>query len=232
MEERHVYMCNHSATDKISWRVNGRVLGIDISPLNVTSDIISLPGGGRVSTLTIGGLPEHNETTIRCAAIFDNRSIPVVSPNVNLLIQGLYAFAKYIYMYLTSSCLHALQDHCKVWASLLGTLALSHGNLHFLLIWQMLSQISSIMWRCTTSLVGGVTWSANVMWLRPVILMMLFIQDASMSTLSHPEVMCRVLPVVRAKQWQVYVVIYSICHVAGCLHDEWNGQLCWSTIFF
>ena len=90
MEERHVFMCNHSATDAISWRVNGRVLGVDIFPLNVTTDSISLRGGGRVSTLIIEGLPEHNETTIRCAAIFDDRSIPVVSPSVTFLIQGLY----------------------------------------------------------------------------------------------------------------------------------------------
>ena len=90
MEERHVFMCNHSATDEISWRVNGRVLGVDIFPLNVTTDSISLPGSGRVSTLTIGGLPEHNETTVRCAAVFGNRSIPVVSPSVTFLIQGLY----------------------------------------------------------------------------------------------------------------------------------------------
>ena len=65
------------------------MLGVDIFPLNVITDDYSLPGGGTVSTLTIGGLPEHNETTVRCAAIYDNRSIPVVSPNVTFLIQGL-----------------------------------------------------------------------------------------------------------------------------------------------
>ena len=90
IEERHVFMCNHSEADVISWRINDRVLDVDIFPLNVTTDIISLPGGGRVSTLIIEGLPEHNETTIRCAAIFDDRSIPVVSPSVIFLIQGMY----------------------------------------------------------------------------------------------------------------------------------------------
>ena len=91
MEERHVFMCNHSATDRISWRVNGRVVGVDSFFLNVTTDIILLSDGGTASTLTIGGLSEHNETTVQCTAMFaDSRSIPVVSPSVTFLMQGLY----------------------------------------------------------------------------------------------------------------------------------------------
>ena len=88
MEERHVYICNHSQTDQISWRVNGSLLNVDIFPLNVATDIILLPGGGRVYTLTIGGLPEHNETTIRCSATFSDRTPLKVTPQVIFLIQG------------------------------------------------------------------------------------------------------------------------------------------------
>ena len=88
MEKRHVYMCNHSQTNSISWRVNSSSLNVDIFPPNAATETISLPGGGRVYTLTIGGLPEHNETTIQCLATFSNGSSPDVTPPVTFLIQG------------------------------------------------------------------------------------------------------------------------------------------------
>ena len=87
MEERHTYMCNHSQTNRISWRVKDGVLGIETF-LNVTTDIISVSGGGRVYILTIGGLPEHNETTIQCTAAVSDGSRPDMTPSAIFLIQG------------------------------------------------------------------------------------------------------------------------------------------------
>ena len=81
-------MCIRDRTDIVSWRVNGRVLGVEIFPINVTFASISLPGGGTVYTLTIGGLIEHNETTIQCSAVFDEESLREVTPPVTFLIQG------------------------------------------------------------------------------------------------------------------------------------------------
>ena len=88
MKQRHTYTCNHSQADRIFWRVNGGVLGIENFFPNVTEGIISLPGGDKVYTLTIGGLSEHNETTIECSAVFDDGSLPELTPSVTFLIQG------------------------------------------------------------------------------------------------------------------------------------------------
>ena len=85
-EERRVYMCNHSATERITWRVNDSLLNVDIFPQEITPNIIPLPGGGRVYTLTIGGRPEHNATTIQCSARLLNGST-VVTPSVIFFIQ-------------------------------------------------------------------------------------------------------------------------------------------------
>ena len=91
MRERHVYMCNNSATDRIIWRVNGSVLWVEIFPQSFDNSIIPLPGGGRLYTLTVGGHPEHNATTIQCVATFNNGSNPEVTPTALFLIQGLLA---------------------------------------------------------------------------------------------------------------------------------------------
>ena len=48
VEERHVYMCNHSETINVFWRVNGSILMVDIFPSEINSVILTLPGGGRV----------------------------------------------------------------------------------------------------------------------------------------------------------------------------------------
>ena len=83
-------MCNHSQTTMISWQLNGKVFNnVDFLPdpgMNV--GIISDPGGGRVYTLTIGGLPEHNEIAIECVATFDNDFTEVASRAI-FLLQGL-----------------------------------------------------------------------------------------------------------------------------------------------
>ena len=46
-----------------------------------------LPNGHILHTLTIGGPPEHNETTIQCVAEFMDRSVEE-TPVVTFLMQG------------------------------------------------------------------------------------------------------------------------------------------------
>ena len=87
LEETHVYMCNHSETEIIMWRVNGSLLNVDIYPTDIIPNNIRLPDGGRVYTLTIGGRPEHNATTIQCSARLMNDST-VMTPSVTFFIQG------------------------------------------------------------------------------------------------------------------------------------------------
>ena len=86
--DTYTYKCNHSKTDLISWRINQSVLGAEIFPPNVTNLSIHFSDGRRVHTLTIGGLPEHNRTTIQCSAAFSNRQNPDMSPIVTFLTQG------------------------------------------------------------------------------------------------------------------------------------------------
>ena len=88
MEETHTYMCNHSRTNMITWRVNGSQLNVEIFPPNVDPKIIPFSDGGRVYTLTIRGLSQHNETTIQCVARFSGLFSPLVSPMTTFLIQG------------------------------------------------------------------------------------------------------------------------------------------------
>ena len=87
-EDKHVYMCNHSGTESVTWRVNGSVLNVEIFPLEIVSNLIPLPGGRRVSTLTVGGHPEHNETTIQCSAQLESGPT-MMTPSVTFLIQGI-----------------------------------------------------------------------------------------------------------------------------------------------
>ena len=86
--ERHVYTCNHSETNNIIWRVNGSILNVEIFLLEIAVSTISLPDGGRVYTLEIGGHPEHNETTIQCSAILGRGSIIETTPAVSFFMQG------------------------------------------------------------------------------------------------------------------------------------------------
>ena len=87
LEERYTYKCNNSETNRIYWRVNNSRLSVDIFPVNIVPDIIPLPNGHTLHTLTIGGLPEHNETTIQCVAEFIDRSVEE-TPLVTFLMQG------------------------------------------------------------------------------------------------------------------------------------------------
>lgn len=89
MSERHIYYCNHSQTNRIFWQLNGsRIESFDV-PLGVSIGSGTAPGvrGGRVPTLTIEGLSEHNQTTVQCIAELNDIS-SVVTPGVMFLIQG------------------------------------------------------------------------------------------------------------------------------------------------
>ena len=88
--ERYTYMCNHSETNRITWKINDQVLGVqinDIPGINYT-DFISSRGGAEVYTLTIRALPQNNETTIQCTAAFSGGSPPEETPTATFLIQG------------------------------------------------------------------------------------------------------------------------------------------------
>ena len=82
-----IYTCNHSETERITWMVNGSLLNVEIFLTDIIPNSIHLPDGGRVYTLTIGGRPEHNGTTIQCSARLTNDST-VVTPSVTFFIQG------------------------------------------------------------------------------------------------------------------------------------------------
>ena len=55
LEEQHTYMCNHTGTDRITWRVNDLVLGVELRnvPGIEYTDFLTHPGGAEVYTLTI-----------------------------------------------------------------------------------------------------------------------------------------------------------------------------------
>ena len=84
LEERYTYKCNNSESNRIYY--NSR-LSVDIFPVKIDTVIIPLPNGHTVHTLSIGGLPEHNETTIQCVAEFIDRSVEE-TPLVTFLMQG------------------------------------------------------------------------------------------------------------------------------------------------
>ena len=87
LEERYTYKCKNSETNRIYWRVNNSRLSVDIFPVKIDTAIIPLHNGHTLHTLTIGGLPEHNETTIQCVAEFIDRSVEE-TPLVTFLMQG------------------------------------------------------------------------------------------------------------------------------------------------
>ena len=88
-------MCNHTATKRITWRVNGRVLGVEVDniPGIEYTDRFSHPGGAEVYILTIRALSQNNQTTIECTAGFNDGSPPEDSPLVVFLIQGYDPFS-------------------------------------------------------------------------------------------------------------------------------------------
>ena len=88
--EWYTYMCNHSESKRITWKINDRVLGVHnygLPGINYT-DFISNRGGAEVYTLTIRALPQNNETTILCTAALSGGSRPEETPIATFLIQG------------------------------------------------------------------------------------------------------------------------------------------------
>ena len=85
---QHTYKCSDLAAERISWRVNDKVLGADIFtiPGIEYTDTVSNPDDA-IYTLRIRALPPNNEITIQCTAVFADRS-PQTSPVVTFLIQG------------------------------------------------------------------------------------------------------------------------------------------------
>ena len=81
-----MYMCGHSQTDDISWRVNGKVFGVEIRPPNITSGTV--PGdGGTVLTLAVGGTSENNGSSVQCLALLGDGRLETTLP-VEFLVQG------------------------------------------------------------------------------------------------------------------------------------------------
>ena len=91
LDETYEYRCNHSETQSILWIINNRRLNEIIpQPPLISSNIIPLPDGGRVSMLTIGGILQNNGTTIQCLAIIllQDQVSKVMTPAATFLIQG------------------------------------------------------------------------------------------------------------------------------------------------
>ena len=82
---QHIYKCSHSTANRTSWRVNDRVLGVEILTIPGI-DTIFHPDDS-VTTLKIRALSRNNETTIQCTAAFVDGSLQR-SPIVTFLIQG------------------------------------------------------------------------------------------------------------------------------------------------
>ena len=88
LDGQHTYECSHPAAERITWRVNDKVLGAEILsiPGIEYTDFISNPDDA-IYTLRIIALPRNNETTIQCTAVFADQS-PQTSPVVIFHIQG------------------------------------------------------------------------------------------------------------------------------------------------
>ena len=79
-----VFHCQHNSSDGITWRVNG----ISTASPNVTTQVIRLGDRRFRSSLSIATLPDFNNTTIECGAVFFDGSPLQFTPPVTLLIQG------------------------------------------------------------------------------------------------------------------------------------------------
>ena len=91
LDEMYEYKCNHSETKRIFWIINDTQLNqISPSPPLISPNTVPLPCGGRVSTLTIGGILQNNGTTIQCLAISQDEFSKVMTSPATFLIQGIY----------------------------------------------------------------------------------------------------------------------------------------------
>ena len=90
-KEMATFVCQHSACDFITWRVNGSSLNRKLP--NISNDDSQVDDAGiRVYSLSIGTLLEYNTTRVECVATFFDGSPQFTSP-VTLLIQGQIATA-------------------------------------------------------------------------------------------------------------------------------------------
>ena len=83
----YTYYCNHSQTIRIFWKLNGVMIDGLPLPTGINSAINSVPGGGQVYTLTVGGLPLYNESRFQCVASTVSGA-SVETPNSTFIIQG------------------------------------------------------------------------------------------------------------------------------------------------
>ena len=88
LEDKYVYTCSHTRVPRISWRINGRVLGVETNPQNISSGSITTPGGGTMHSLTIVGVAENNRTSVRCSALIVENDRLEQSQPVEFFIQG------------------------------------------------------------------------------------------------------------------------------------------------
>ena len=90
LHNTYQYRCRHSETDRIFWIINGtRLVDLRPPPPSISDPTILLPSGDLVYTLTIGGLLQHNGTTIQCLAESQDQSSTSRTPNAVFLIQGI-----------------------------------------------------------------------------------------------------------------------------------------------
>ena len=69
-----------------------------INSPNISTDEIHKIGGGKIYTVSIGTILEFNQTTVECVAVFFDGTLPLFTPAVTLLIQGLMNIYIYIYI--------------------------------------------------------------------------------------------------------------------------------------
>ena len=86
-KSEYTFYCNHSQTTAISWKLNGTTFDFVELPPGTDGGTESIPGGGRVYTLTLRGLPEHNGTIVQCIAELND--VSVETSTATFLIQGL-----------------------------------------------------------------------------------------------------------------------------------------------
>ena len=88
LEEEVVFQCQHSTADVIGWRLNGTLLSA-YAHQNTTVSSIPLSDGGITYKLMIIALPEYNNTSIECVAVFLDPGLPIMeTAPIVLLIQG------------------------------------------------------------------------------------------------------------------------------------------------
>ena len=81
-QEVATFFCQHTSCDAITFRVNGT------SNSTISTSIINTRSASNLS-LSIATLLEYNKTTVECVAIFYDGSLPLFTPPVMLLIQGI-----------------------------------------------------------------------------------------------------------------------------------------------